>query len=88
VYQPNLVRLVPTDPSPRGVGKPAFDPQQRLMLNIQGTVNEFYGVEASTKLIDWAWLATNAIPPSTIWRFVDADSTAMPYRFNRVMFLP
>jgi hypothetical protein len=88
VHLPNLVCLVTTDPTPIIAGRPSFDNQGRLRLNIQGIVNQLYVVEASTNLVGWAALETNSIPVSTLWQFVDADSANLPRRFYRVMFLP
>jgi hypothetical protein len=58
------------------------------VLNIRGVVNQFYAVEASTNLVQWAGLETNSIPASTVWQFVDEDSFTFPQRFYRVRFLP
>jgi hypothetical protein len=33
-------------------------------------------------------LATNIMPASTIWTFVDQDSLTIPYQFYRVVFSP
>jgi len=34
----------------------------------------------------WTPLATNTMPASTVWQFVDEDSVKFPYRFYRVQF--
>jgi len=88
VHLPNLVRLITTDPTPLVTGRPSLDNQGRLVLNIQGIVGQYYAIEATTDFENWVGLQTNTIPISTIWRFVDEDSSALPYRFYRIMFLP
>ena len=88
VHLPNLVRLVTTDATPQFAGPPSKDSQGRPVLNIQGIVNQYYAVEATTNFTDWVSLETNTIPVSTVWQFVDEDSANLPYRFYRAMFLP
>ncbi len=55
-------------------------------MDISGIAGEFYVVEASTNFANWAGLETNSIPGSTIWQFVDADSTHDSLPLLRVMF--
>ena len=88
VHKPNLVQLVTTDPTPLVTGMPSFDAQKRVVLNIQGIVNQRYAVAATTNFVSWLGLQTNTIPVSTIWQFVDTDSATLRCRFYRVMFLP
>ena len=53
-------------------------------MDIHGIASQWYGVEATTDFVQWTPLVTNAIPASTVWRFVDEDSRTLPYRFYRV----
>jgi hypothetical protein len=88
ILLPNLVRLVTIAPTPALRGLPSLDNEGRLVLNIEGIVNQSYAVEATTNFMHWAGLETNGIPTSTLWRFVDEDRAILPYRFYRVLFLP
>ena len=87
VYSANLVQLATTDPTPH-VSRFARDAQKRFMFEINGIANERYAVEASTNFLNWERLATNAMPATTIWTFVDEVSVTFPYRFYRTLFLP
>src|SRR5687767_4552759 len=46
-----------------------------------------YVVEASTNLVRWTPLATNAAPNGP-FNFIDADSVLYPRRFYRIDFAP
>lgn len=87
LYEPGWVRLVTGDPTPV-LSQPTFDPQGQLMLSIQGIANASYAVEASTNLVHWDRLETNTLPATAVWQFIDTDSTTLPYRFYRAVFLP
>jgi hypothetical protein len=87
VYSPNLVQLVTTDPTPHFL-RLTMDAQPCFTLEISGIANETYLLQASTNLFEWTPLATNSMPASTVWRFVDEDSANLPYRFYRAAFLP
>ena len=77
-----------TDPTPTFAGAPSVDTEGRLVLNIQGIVNQFYAVEASTNLVEWTGLETNSIPVSAVWQFMDEHSATFSRRFYRIIFLP
>jgi hypothetical protein len=85
LYQPNAVQLVTTDATP-SMSKLVLDGQSRFTLEIHGIASQLYVVEASTNFVVWTPLATNTMPASTVWQFVDEDSVKFPYRFYRVQF--
>lgn len=87
VYASGLVQLVTTDPTSR-FPRLILDAQKRFTFEINGIAGERYLLEATTNLVDWVALATMTMPGSTVWRFVDDDSAALPYRFYRAAFLP
>jgi hypothetical protein len=87
LYQPNAVQLVTADATP-SLSRLVTDGQRRFTLEIHGIASQLYVVEASTNFVMWTPLATNTMPASTVWQFVDADSVKFPYRFYRAWFLP
>ncbi len=84
-YQPNVVQLVTTDPTPT-LSKPAMDAEKRFTMEIGGVVGQCYAVEASTDLLAWTSLVTNTMPANAVWLFVDSDKATMPRRFYRARF--
>ena len=86
-YKPNGVQLVTTNATP-SLSKPVLDAQRHFTMEIRGIASQLYVVEASTNFVVWTPLATNAMPASMIWLFVDQDSLTFPYRFYRVRFEP
>ena len=60
----------------------------RFQLQLFGTVGAEYQVEASTNLQDWIPISTNPVPRGGVADFVEADSTFLPHRFYRALFLP
>jgi hypothetical protein len=87
VYTASAIHLVTTDPTP-ALAQPGLDAQGRFAVDIHGIASQWYGVEATTNFVQWTSLVTEAIPASTVWRFVDEDSLTVPYRFYRVWFEP
>jgi hypothetical protein len=88
VYRTEGVSLVTTDatPSIRGLARGGAD--QAFRLSVQGIANQPYIVVACTDFTDWVPLATNRVPASTVWEFIDVDSTWLPQRFYRVLYQP
>ena len=86
-YQPSLVQLVTTDPTPT-LSNSRLDAQKRFTMEVGGIASQLYVVTASTNFLDWTPLQTNSVPASTVWRFVDKDSASLPWRFYRAEFLP
>jgi hypothetical protein len=86
-YKANGVQLVTTNATP-SLSKPVLDAQRHFTMEIHGIAGQLYVVEASTDFVVWTPLATNAMPASMIWLFVDEDSLTFPYRFYRVRFQP
>ena len=88
VYRTGGVSLVTTDATPTIWGLSRLDGEQQFHLNIQGIANRSYVVLGSTDFTDWTPLATNAVPASTVWEFIDVDSAGLPQRFYRVVHHP
>ena len=86
-YRANGVQLVTTNATP-SLSKPVVDAQRHFTMEIRGIVGQLYVVEASTNFVVWTPVATNAMPASMIWLFVDQDSLTFPYRYYRVRFDP
>jgi hypothetical protein len=76
-----------TDPTPI-LSKPVMDAQRRFGLEIRGIASRVYVVEESTNLAGWTPVATNTMPGSNVWQFVDENSVTSPRRFYRVRFVP
>jgi hypothetical protein len=87
VYEPDGVRLVTVDASGRLLDGQSRWQDGMFHLTIQGVANQSYQLEASTNLVDWMVLSSQVIPASTLWQFIDQDSTNIPVRFYRVLFL-
>jgi hypothetical protein len=60
----------------------------QFQFRLAGTVGGKYQIEASTNLLNWTAIATNQIPGDGATNFVDAQSSSLPYRFYRALFLP
>jgi hypothetical protein len=88
VYRADGVSLVTTDPTPTIWGLTRLDSEGQFHLSIQGIANLSYVVLGSTDFEEWTALATNAVPASTLWEFIDADSATLPWRFYRVFYRP
>jgi hypothetical protein len=56
----------------------------QFQFAITGVPGLNYAVEASTNLVDWVPLCTNASP----FTFVDGDATNFPGRYYRSVYLP
>jgi len=88
VYRPDGVSLVTTDPTPTIWGLTRLDSEQQFHLSIRGIANLSYVVLGSTDFEVWTPRATNAVPASTVWEFIDVDSATLPWRFYRVFYQP
>ncbi len=88
VYRADGVSLVTTDPTPTISGPRRLASERQFHLKIQGIANLSYVVQGSTDFADWTPLATNAVPASTVWEFIDVESAALPWRFYRVHYAP
>ncbi len=88
VYRPDGLSLVTADPTPTLWGLSQLNSEQQCQLNIYGIANQSYVVLGSTDFVDWTPLATNAVPASTVWEFIDVDSVVFPFRFYRVLYQP
>jgi hypothetical protein len=62
----------------------SFSADNGFQFQIAGVPGFNYGVQASTNLLDWVPLITNASP----FDFVDMDVTNFPQRFYRAVYLP
>jgi len=56
-------------------------------LQAPGTNGLWFRLEASTNLLDWSALCTNAVTDGAI-HFIDADAPGLPLRFYRAVPLP
>jgi hypothetical protein len=56
----------------------------QFQLNVTGVPDFAYAIQASTNLLDWISLETNASPFTTI----DTNAAALPRRFYRALYLP
>lgn len=56
----------------------------QFQFDILGVTGLRYSVETSSNLIDWMPLQTNVSP----FTFVDTNSTALPQRFYRSLWVP
>ena len=56
----------------------------QFQLNVTGVPDFAYAIQASTNLLDWISLETNASPFTTI----DPNAAALPRRFYRALYLP
>ena len=80
--------IVTVAASSRLLGSEATWQEGAFHLPLQSVASQSYRLDASTNLIAWTILTTNATPASTIWEFVDQDSAHLPIRFYRALFLP
>jgi hypothetical protein len=87
-YRSDGVSLVTTDPTPTIWGPTRLDTEGQFHLSIHGIANLSYVVLSSTDFGQWTPLATNSIPASTVWEFIDVDSATLPFRFYRVFYQP
>ncbi len=88
VYLPDRVQLELISPTPVLKTKGDFNNDGLFSFDIQGAVNQQYGVDASTNLVDWVRIQTGTIPASTVWTFADTDQLTFPQRFYRVSYNP
>ena len=79
-----MVTEVP--PTIRGLSR--LDSEQQFHLSIHGIANLSYVILGSTDFVEWTSLATNAVPASTLWEFIDVDSAVLAFRFYRVFYQP
>jgi len=56
-------------------------------LTLQAQQGKTYTIEASTDLLSWTPIATNTLSTS-IWNFVDVNSTNFTHRFYRAVCSP
>jgi subtilisin-like proprotein convertase family protein len=56
-------------------------------VTLQAQQSKTYTIEASTDLLNWTPLATNTLS-SSIWDFVDVNSTNFTHRFYRAVYRP
>jgi hypothetical protein len=85
-YRTDGVSLVTTDPTPTIYGLTRLDAEGQFHLSIHGVANLSYVVLGSTDFAEWIPLATNALPASTLWEFIDTDRAPLPFRFYRVFY--
>lgn len=91
VYQPGGVDLVTLDARPTFTAGSLSMTNGQFSFQLTGIAAQPYAIEAATNLeppVSWTPLATNVLPGSTIWEFVDPDSTNHPYRFYRARYAP
>ena len=90
-YAPTGVNLITLDATPIFVANSLGRINGQFRFQLTGIAAQTYVIEATTDLEDplaWVGIATNAIPGSTLWDFVDSASTNYPYRFYRARFAP
>ncbi|MEW6304194.1 MAG: hypothetical protein AB1705_12025 [Verrucomicrobiota bacterium] len=88
VYSGTAVTLTVADGTPFITAGSAAWVDGKFQFRLNGIASENYRIDASTNLVDWAAISTNAIPGTAYLDFVDNDSPNFPHRFYRGVFLP
>jgi len=88
VYSSTAVTLTVADGTPTIASSSAAWVDGKFQFRLNGIASETYRIDATTNLVNWAAISTNAIPGAAFLDFVDYDSPALPRRFYRAVFLP
>jgi hypothetical protein len=91
VYLPGGVDLVTLDARPTFMAGSLSMTDGQFRFQLTGIAAQPYAIEAATNLeppVSWTILATNVLPGSTLWEFVDPDATNYPHRFYRARYAP
>ncbi|MEW6304193.1 MAG: hypothetical protein AB1705_12020 [Verrucomicrobiota bacterium] len=88
LYSSSAVTLTVADGTPSITASSAAWVDGKFQFRLNGIANETYRIDASTNLVDWAAISTNAIPGAAFLDFVDNDSANFTNRFYRAVFLP
>jgi fibronectin-binding autotransporter adhesin len=88
VYSSTAVTLTVADGTPMIAANSAAWVDGNFQFRLHGVASESYRIDATTNLVDWTAISTNAIPGSAFMDFVDHDAPTFPHRFYRAVFLP
>ena len=90
-YATTGVNLITLDATPGFVANSLGRTNGQFRFQLTGIAAQTYVIEATADLEDpfaWADIATNTLPGSTLWDFVDSASTNYASRFYRARFAP
>jgi hypothetical protein len=88
VYTSTAVTLTVADGTPIIASSSAAWVDGKFQFRLNGIASENYRIDATTNLMNWTAISTNAIPGAAFLDFVDHDSPTFPHRFYRAVFLP
>jgi len=86
----SLVATLTVNLLPPAISAAALNFNSGFNLNLAGSPNHTYILEANTNLLptgNWIPIATNTLGTNGVWSFTDTSATNLPFQFYRLKFV-